>query len=219
MKMQFLERVSVMALCAASLLASDSRAADPQKKEESDKIPVTTSSEEARQLYLKGRARTEKLRATDSRRLYEQAAEKDKTFALAQLGLANSAGSAKEFFEAVSRAVALADKASEPERLMILGLDAGVKGDMAGQKALYTKLTANYPNDERGYNLLGGHYFGQQDYAAAVEALKKAAAINPSFSPSYNLLGYSYRLMGNYAEPDHAFSKYSNLIPNHPNPS
>jgi tetratricopeptide (TPR) repeat protein len=216
--MQFLERVSVMTLCAASLLAADARAADPQKKEGSDKIPVTTSSEEARQLYLKGRDLTEKLRATDSRRLFEQAAAKDKTFALAQVGLANSAGSAKEFFDAVKNAVALADKASEPERLMILGLDAGVKGDVAGQRALYTKLTTTYPNDERGYNLLGGHYFGQQDYAAAVAAFQKAAAINPSFSPPYNLLGYSYRFMGKYAEAERAFKKYIELIPNDPNP-
>lgn len=216
--MQFLERVGVVTLCGASLLAAEARAADRHKKEGSDEIPVTTSSEEARQLYLKGRDLTEKLRAIDSPRLYEQAPEKNKTFALAQLGLANSAGSAKEFFEAVSRAVALADKASEPERLMILGLDAGMKGDVAGQRALYTKLTATYPNDERGYNVLGGHCFSQQDYAGAVEAFERAAAINPRFSPSDNLLGYSYRFMGRYAEAEQAFKKYIDLIPNDPNP-
>ena len=216
--MQFLERVSVMTLCAASLLAADARAADPQKQEGSDKIPVTTSSEEARQLYLKGRDLTEKLRATDARRHFEQAAAKDKTFALAQVGLANSAGSAKEFFDAVKNAVALADKASEPERLMILGLDAGVKGDVAGQRALYTKLTTSYPKDERGYNLLGGHYFGQQDYAAAVEEYKKATAINPSFSQPYNQMGYAYRFLGKYDEAEAAFKKYIELIPDDPNP-
>ena len=53
-----------------------------------DKIPITTSSEEARQLYLKGRELAEKLRGTEGRRFYEQAVAKDQNFAFAQLGLA-----------------------------------------------------------------------------------------------------------------------------------
>src|SRR3990172_13026350 len=93
-----------------------------------DKIPITTQSEEARQLYLKGRDLSEKLRATDARVFFQQAAAKDPSFALAQVGLANSSGTAKEFFAAVARAVALADKASEPEKLVICALDAGAKG-------------------------------------------------------------------------------------------
>ena len=48
-----------------------------------DKIPVTTSSPEARELYLKGRELAEKLRATDARKFYEQAVAKDPNFALA----------------------------------------------------------------------------------------------------------------------------------------
>jgi hypothetical protein len=42
-----------------------------------DKIPITTSSPEARELYLKGRELAEKLRATDARRFYEQAVARD----------------------------------------------------------------------------------------------------------------------------------------------
>jgi hypothetical protein len=84
-----------------------------------DKIPITTSSEEARQLYLKGRDLSEKLRATDARPFFEQAAAKDPSFALAQVGLANTDGTAKEFFAATAKAVALAEKASAPERLLV----------------------------------------------------------------------------------------------------
>jgi len=197
------------------LLLGSTAAAEPPHQ---DKIPITTSSEEARRLYLEGRDLSEKLRITDSRKLFEQAAAKDKTFALAQVGLANTAGTAKEFFGAVNQAVALADKVSEPERLIILGLDAGVKGEVARQKESYTKLTEAYPKDERGFNLLGGYYFGQQDYAAAVDAYKKATAINPSFSQPYNQLGYAYRFMEKYPEAEAAFKKYVELIPNDPNP-
>src|SRR5512136_2207096 len=100
------------AACALGILAVAPRATP------ADRIPVTTSSEEARQLYLKGRDLSEKLRATDARALFQQAAAKDPGFALAQVGLANSAGTAKEFFDAVARAVTLSDKASEPEKLL-----------------------------------------------------------------------------------------------------
>jgi tetratricopeptide (TPR) repeat protein len=183
-----------------------------------DKIPITTSSEEARQLYVKGRDLAEKLRATDARSLYEQAAAKDKTFALAHLGLANTAGTAKEFFDALEQAVALSAKVSEPEKLLIGGVDAAAKGDVDRQKASFTKLVAAYPNDERAHNLLGGYHFGRQEYAAAVAEYEKATAINPSFSQPYNQMGYAYRFLYKYPEAEKAFKKYIELIPGDPNP-
>jgi len=183
-----------------------------------EKIPITTASAEARELYVKGRDLFEKLRATDARPLFEQAAAKDPSFALAQVGLANTAGTAKEFFEAVGRAIALAEKASAPEKLIICSLDAGAKGEVSRQKDCLTKLTQSYPADERAHNLMGGYLFGRQDYAAAVEEFKKATTLDPRFSPPYNLLGYGYRFLGKYADAEQAFKKYIELIPNDPNP-
>ena len=107
-----------------------------------EKIPITTRSKVAREEYLKGRDLFEKLRGTDARAHFEKAAAADSGFALAQLGLANSAPSAKAFFAALERATALAGKASEGERHMILGLDAGVRGDTAGQKKHFEALAA-----------------------------------------------------------------------------
>jgi Flp pilus assembly protein TadD len=183
-----------------------------------DRIPITTSSEEARQLYLKGRDLAEKLRATDARAHFLQAAAKDPNFALAQVGLANSAGTPKEFFEAVARAVALAGQASEPEKLLVCALDAGAKGEPARQKDCLAKLVAACPDDERVHNLLGAYHLGRQDYAAAIEAYAKATAFNPAFSQPYNQMGYAHRFLGRYDEAERAFRKYIELIPNDPNP-
>jgi len=205
---------------AGALLLGLSVCADAvaQAKDAAGKVPITTSSEEARQLYLKGRDLVERLRATDARKYYTEALAKDPGFALAQLGLANSAGTAKEFFDAQKAAAAMTSKVSEGERLTILGVDAGAKGDFPAQKSYYTKLVAAFPNDERAQNVLGIALFGQQDYAAAIEHFKKAVAINPSFSTPYNQLGYAYRFVGNYAEAEKAFKKYIELIPDDPNP-
>ena len=206
------ERASalLLALCVAANAA--------WAQEPAGKVPITTRSDEARQLYLKGRDFVERLRFTDGRKFYAEAAAKDADFALAQVGLANSAGTAREFFEAAKAAVALAPKASEGERLMILGLDAGAKGDFPAQKGFYTKLVAAFPSDERALNQLAAVYFGQQDYASAIEQYKKAVAINPSFSTPYNQLGYAYRFLENYDEAEKAFKKYIELIPDDPNP-
>ena len=166
-------RASLSAL-ALSALAVSAMAAD--------RIPITTSSEEARQLYLKGRDLVEKLRATDARPLFEQALAKDPSFALAQLGLANTAGTAKEFFAATAKAVELSPKASEPERLLICAIDAGAKCEPARQTDCLTKLIAAVPDDERAHNQLAQSLFGQQDYAAAIVEYKKATTLNPQFS-------------------------------------
>ena len=182
------------------------------------KIPITTSSEEARQLYLKGRDLAEKLRATDARALYLQAAARDPGFALAQVGLANTAGTAKEFFDALGRAVALADKASPSEQLLIGALEAGAKGEPARQKDLLARLLAAHPGDERAHNQMGLFLFGRQEYAAAIAAFKKATAIDAAYSAPYNQMGYAYRFEGKYPEAEQAFKKYIELIPGDPNP-
>ena len=182
------------------------------------KIPITTSSEEARRLYLQGRDLAEKLRATDARRLYKDAVAKDPGFALGHLGLANTAGTNKEFVDAVTKAASLAAGASEGERLMIGALEAGLKGDPAGTVTRYKELVTLFPNDERALTLLGNTYFGRQEYDNAIAQYTKATAINPSFSQPYNQLGYAYRFVEKFAEAETAFKKYVELIPGDPNP-
>ena len=182
------------------------------------KIPITTSSDDARQLYMKGRDLAEKLRATDARRLYEQAIVKDPNFALAYVGLANTSGTTKEFIEATTRAASLTANISEGERHIVLALEAGMKGDPAGVLQHYTELVRLFPDDERAQTLLGNVYFGRQEYTAAVTHFVKATAINPSFSQPYNQLGYAYRFLEKYDEAERTFKKYTELIPDDPNP-
>ena len=187
-------------------------------KETTGKVPITTQSEEARELYLKGRDLTERLRATDAREFLKQAVAKDEGFALGHLALANTSPSAKEFFASLKRAVELAPKVTDAERDMILGLDAGTRSDPEAQRKHYTKLTATFPDDERVHNLLGGYHFGRQEWASAIEAYEKAVALNPRFSQPYNQMGYAYRSLERYEEAEKAFKKYVELIPDDPNP-
>src|SRR5262245_34343189 len=189
-----------------------------QTSQPSGKVPITTASEDARKLYLQGRDLAEKLRATDARKYFEQAAASDPDFALAYVGLANTSGTTTEFIDATKRAVALAGKVSEGERHLILALEAGLKGDPGGNLGHLTEVVRLFPNDERAQTQLGNLYFGRQEYQNAVDRFVKATAINPSFSQPYNQLGYAYRFLEKYSEAETAFKKYAELIPNDPNP-
>lgn len=182
------------------------------------KVPITTKSEEARALYLKGRDLQERLRATDAHEQFVKAAAADKDFALAQLGLANTAASPKDFFAALKQATSLMSKASEGERHLILAADAGARGDTAAQKSHIDQLTATFPRDERAQNALGAYHFGRQEYPQAIAAYEKAIAVNPAFSQPYNQMGYAYRFIGRNEEAEKAFKKYIELIPDDPNP-
>jgi len=185
---------------------------------EGRKIPITTKSEDARNEFLQGRALAEKLLAHDSLAHFDRAIALDPDFAVAELARCNASPTAKEFFEHQRKAVNLADKASEGEKLLILANEAASNGDVTKQKEYLDKLVSEYPDDERAQFNLGGYYFGQQEFAPAIEHYKKATDIAPDYSPAYNILGYAYRQQGDYADAEQAFKKYIELIPNDPNP-
>ncbi len=182
------------------------------------KVPITSTSEEARALYTKGRDLTEQLRNQDARKLFEQALAKDSTFALAHYNLALTSATPKEFFEHVKHAVAFADKASEGERLLILGLQANANADQPKALQYAQDLVAKYPQDERAHLNLGNAYGGRQQNDKAIAEYQKAIQINPNYSIAYNSLGYAYRAVDNNAEAEKAFKKYIELVPNDPNP-
>jgi len=206
--------VAMMAFsgCAA---AGDNKVA---ANSEGGKIPVTTSSDEAKKEFLAGRDLAEKLQITDSLQHYDKAITLDPNFASAELNRATSSATAKEFFDHLKIAVSLADKASHGERLLILGAEAGANGNTARQQEYLTQLVAAYPNDERAHFNLGGYYFGQQDFTKAIEHYKRATEINPTYSTAFNILGYAYRQNSDYANAEAAFKKYVELIPKDPNP-
>ncbi len=189
-----------------------------KKKVDDGKIPITTTSEEAKKEFLTGRDLIDKLRLQNSIQHLENAVAKDPNFAIAYFQLAQAAPTAKGFFENMKHAVAHSDKASEGERLLIMGFQAGVDADQPKQKEMYEKLVAAYPKDERAHFVLGGYYAGLQDNAKAVEHYTHSTMIDSNFSPVYNSLGYAYRAMERYDDAEKAFKKYTELIPGDPNP-
>ena len=185
---------------------------------EAGKIPVTTTSEEARKEFLTGRDLSERLLGQESLQHFDKALSLDPDFAAAELARANNSPTAKEFFEHLKKAVALAPKASNGERLQILANQAGANGVVEIQKEYLDQLVSAYPNDERAQFTLGNYHFGQQELDQALQHYKKAATLSPNYSQVYNLMGYCLRQKGDYSDAEQAFKKYIELIPNDPNP-
>jgi tetratricopeptide (TPR) repeat protein len=214
MRKPYLIGLAAILIVSASILIAGCSNARAQ-----DKMPITTSSEEAMKSYLQGRELVEKLRGQESRQYFQKATEEDPDFAVAHLQLAGVQPSAKAFFESFNRAKALVDKVSNAEQLWIRGFEAGgIAGDPMRQRELYKELVEAFPNDERARNLLATNYFGQQEWALAVEEYERAAEIDPEFSPIYNQMGYALRFLERYDEAVSVFEKYIELIPEDPNP-
>ncbi|HET6977891.1 MAG TPA: tetratricopeptide repeat protein [Pyrinomonadaceae bacterium] len=210
--------ITALAFAACQQVEPNKATASTDKPTASGKIAITTSSEEARKEFLAGRDLAEKLRVTDSIAHFDKAIALDPNFALAELNRANVSPSAKEFFDHLKKAVALADKASDGERMLIQANDAAANANPTQQKEILEKLVAAYPNDERAHFTLGGYYFGQQDFAQAITHYKRATELAPDYSTAFNILGYAYRQNEAYGEAENAFKKYIELIPNDPNP-
>jgi len=210
--------VAVTAVFTAAGCSKQQAPAPAAPMSNAGKIPVTTTSDDARKEYVEGRSLAERLLVQDSIAHFDKAIALDANFGLAELGRANASPTGTEFLDHLKKAVAVADKLSNGEKLQILAAEAGSNAKAAQQKDYLEQLVAAYPQDERAHFALGALLFGQQDASAAIEHFKKSNDIAPTYSAPYNQLGYAYRQVGDYDNAERAFKKYIELIPNDPNP-
>ena len=183
-----------------------------------DKVPTTTSSARAMELYEEGRALLDDLYFIEAHEIFLQAVDEDPDFAMGHFMVASTSQTAAEFFDAVAKADAHAAGASPGEQLYIRALVAASETDQDAQRAALTELVGMFPNDERTHMQLGNFLNGQQDFAGAAEHFAHATKVNPSFAGAYNALGYARRSLEDFDGAKAAFEKYVELIPDEANP-
>jgi len=182
------------------------------------KVPITTSSDEARALYMQGQSLLDNLHFVEANEVFTKAVEADPDFAMGQFMLAATAQTAAQFFRAVRQAQYLAANVTEGEQLYIDALVAGSKNDQASQLVALNKLLAMYPRDERTHMQLANYYNGQQMFGEAVKHFGHATTINSEFANAFNSLGYAHRSNDNLDGAKDAFARYVELIPDEANP-
>ncbi len=183
-----------------------------------DKVPVTTSSGEARGLYDAGLALADNLHFVEANSIFAQAVEADPGFAMGYLRLAQTSQTAAAFFKAVRMAEGNAANATEGEQLYIRALIAVAENDQAAQLNATTSLLKMYPKDERTHVQLANYHNGLQNFPEAAKHYEHATSINPNFAVAWNSLGYARRSNGDLEGAKEAFARYIELIPNEANP-
>ena len=184
-----------------------------------DKVPVTTSSDEARAYYDEGLALADNLHAVEANEAFAKAVAADPGFAMAYYRLALSSQSAAAFFNAVGQAEDNMANASEGEQLYIRALIAGAENDQAAQSDAIMSLLKMYPKDERTHVALANYYNGQQNFADAIKHYEHATSINPDFATAWNSLGYARRSNGDLDGAKDAFERYIEITPNEASPN
>ena len=182
------------------------------------KIPTTTSSAEALELFTQGRALADDLQNVRANELFTQAVQEDPEFAMGYVMLANTSQSTADFFAAVEMAKAKMGNASEGEQFLISALIAVSENDQAAQLEAIRGAMALHPQDERTHMALGNYYNGQQNFPEAVKHFGHATTINPDFAGAFNSLGYAQRSNDNLDGAKEAFERYVQLIPDEANP-
>jgi len=186
---------------------------------ETQEIPITTQSEEARAVFIKAREMSEHSRTDEAREYFDKAIKLDPDFAQAYLYRSFDFLSDEDLKIHLNQAVALLDKVSEGEQLLIKQSKAyRLDNNLDVQFELRQQLVQKYPGDKRALNLLGIAYYGRDEDAKAIAQLKAAIALDRNYPPPYNQLGYAYREIGEYEKAEQAFKDYITLIPDEPNP-
>lgn len=210
--------VMTFAACGQQEQAATDAADESSAAQTSVKIPITTSSAEARELYNQGRALADDRHNVRAHALFAQAVEEDPEFSMAYFMLANTAQTTANFFAAVELARASMGNASEGERFMIRALVAGSENDQAAQLEAIKGAMALHPQDERTHVALANYFNGQQNFSEAVKHYGHATTINPEFASAFNSLGYAHRNNDNLDGAKAAFARYVDLIPDKANP-
>ena len=182
-------------------------------------MPITTSSDEAKQLFIQSREDLFNAEIEKAAKLFEDAIKKDSTFALAYLLRAFSGGGLEVLNSNLEKAVLLSDKVTEGEQLLIKANKASnLDNDRKLGREYLKKLLTMFPEDKLAYFTYAVSFFNQGENDSTITYLKKVIELDAEFAPAHNILGYAYMTKGDNVEAEKEFKEYIRLAPERPNP-
>jgi len=184
---------------------------------------VTTSSVEAYRAYAEGVDLYDRLYYNEASAAFARATELDSTFAMAYYYLSviqGLQGDNEKSTESIKKAVELAVKTTEYERLQILSKNYELLNDPLKEEEILEKLIKNYPHETQAYLSLGLYLYTYQmlEFQKGIKVINLGLKKNPSAKHLWNQLAYSYAYLNRKKEALNAINKYINLAPAEPNP-
>jgi tetratricopeptide (TPR) repeat protein len=211
----------VYLLLFSSLAASagtTSNSAQPAQKNASIRLPVTTSSAQARSSFEKAMREFEEYRIPETLQDLRAATQADPSFAQAFILLSRMSPDPAEQSRTRMRARQLAVKASPSEQLLIRWLAGAQENNYLPAISAMNDLLAKYPRDQRLAYLAGDWLMQQQRYEQAAAVLERALGLFPDYAAALNDLAYAYADLGNFEKAFAVMDRYVALEPDQPNP-
>lgn len=190
-------------------------------KKAADKIPITSKSKEAIDLYKNALRLENAYKADSALVLLEKAIEKDTLFGLAYLRKALLTPDLTQRIEIIEKAMRNMQHLSHGERLWLLGSYKFSTGsDKSMDYVFFDSLVQQYPNDEHANYHFGiiSCSHGNIKYDQAIWHLEIATQLKPDFTNAYNELAYAYLEKRNYSNARKAARKFIDLLPNQAKP-
>ena len=203
-----MNRLLLTLILAASALAAPAALAQ--------RMPVTTTSDDARVHYVRGLHAFSHADAAGGLVHMDAALAADPRFAMAHLyhAVATPVGRAEHMRLASARSA----RASESERQTVEAYAANLRGDPVREIALLTALADQYPGDPFPMFTVANAEMNRDDPAASVAAARRALVADPAFAGAYNLIGYAEVARGDLPAAERAFREYIRMAPDEPNP-
>jgi len=168
--------LAAVATAASGLRAKLGESLSSVQKLSTNYMDVTTSSLDAFHAFSLGDSAHEKNENVPAMAYYKQAIDLDPNFAMAYARIGNiyaNFGQPVKAIDALNKAYALREHATERERLYIVATLASNKNDIPGTIAGYQAMLSAYPNDPAALNNLGNVYSTVGDNLKAAEYYKQ----------------------------------------------
>jgi tetratricopeptide (TPR) repeat protein len=181
-------------------------------------MPLTTSSAQARELYMKGIADYENLYLERCNEDWRAAVKEDPNLALGWALIAFNSGNPQEVSEARAKARELAPKLTPGEQLMIAWIVKVEDGDYLGGITAMNDMLEMYPKDKHLFYLAANWLMGEKGTDQAERFLEKALALDKNFPAALNDLAYVDARNRKFDKAFALMDRYVALLPKEPNP-
>ncbi len=180
---------------------------------------ISTKSPQAHAAFERGMAKVEMLHIQDGLENFRNSVKADPKFALGHIILMFFTQDPTEKVAELDKALATRANASAEEKLVIDWLSNQAQSRWIPAIQAMNEALEKHPQDKHlhwlaGWWLLVDHNQSQR----AVSMFERVMQIDPKFADAYNEAAYCYARMGDFDKAFADIKRYSELVPNEPNP-
>jgi len=181
-------------------------------------LPLTTSSDKARELYNKGITDFENLYLERCNDDWRAAVKEDPNLALGWAWIAFNSRDPEEVGAARAKAKALAAKTAPGEQLMIGWISNVQEGNFLAGISAMNDMVEMYPKDKHVIYLAGNWLMLENGNDQAERLMERALRLDKNFPPALNDMAYLYARSRHFNKAFAAMEHYIAVLPKEPNP-